>query len=96
MRELDSLTWHIMDAMADDWESIEQIEPHVRRFHGSAERHAILEILCRLHDDSFLRIMDENGNGTDDFPDGPETAWFSMTDTGRELWDSDGHKYRDE
>jgi hypothetical protein len=96
MRELDSLAWHIMDAMADDWESIRQIELHVTRFHGAADHHAIFKILRKLHGESFLRIMDEDGNGIDDFPDAPETAWFSMTESGRDLWDANGYKYRDE
>lgn len=96
MHAPDSLTWHIMDAMADDWESIAQIESHVIRYHGPVERNAIVETLRRLHGDSLVRIMDENGCGTDSFPDVPETAWFSMTDAGRELWDIAGPKYRDE
>ena len=35
---LDEFTFHTMDAMADDWESLDQITPHIERFVGSADR----------------------------------------------------------
>jgi hypothetical protein len=96
MPDLDFLAWEIMNAMADDWESIEQIEPSVRRFHGDVGRPAIFAELRRLHEAGYVRIMDEDGYGVGDFPDSPVTAWFSMTESGRLIWDENGKKYRNE
>jgi hypothetical protein len=85
-----------MDAMADDWESISQIEPHVRHFHGAVAQPVIFSLLRHLHEAGHLRIMDENGYQLSDFPESPETAWFSMTESGRLIWDENGSKYRNE
>lgn len=96
MTELDSLTWHVMDAMADDWESIEQIRPHVRRYAEPASDERIFQILRQLHENELVRIMDGKGYGTRRFPTEPRDCWFSMTERGRALWDAEGIKYRDE
>ncbi len=90
MDELDSLTWHIMDAMADDWESIEQIRPHVDRFHGQVDDSQIFEVLQDLCDSKLVEFMDGNGYGTDKFPEDARPYWFAMTERGKVLWDSEG------
>ncbi len=96
MDEFDSLTWHIMDAMADDWESIEQIQPHVNRFHGQVDDDQIFQILKDLCDNKLVKIMDGNGYGTDKFSEDSRLCWFKMTEIGKLLWDSEGYQYRDE
>ena len=96
MRALDSLTWHTMDAMADDWESIEQIRPHVAQFCGVASDDRIFQALRQLHADHLVRIIEPDGAETSAFPDQPEAYWFSMTEAGRQLWDREGSRYRDE
>lgn len=96
MDKLDSLTWHIMDAMADDWESIEQIQSHVSGFLGQVEDKQVLSILKGLYDNRLVKIMDGNGHGIDKFPEDAKVCWFMMTQFGRILWDSEGYKYRDE
>jgi len=96
MPRLDSLTFYTLNAMADDWESIVQIEPQVNEFHGPATREQIFEALRRLHDGGHLRAMDDNGYGTDGYPDKQETAWFSMTDAGRELFEENVRYYDDD
>ena len=83
MPKLDSLTFFVLNAMADDWESIVQIEPHVKEYQGPATREQIFEAIRGLHAGGFLRAMDENGYGIEGYPVEPDTAWFSMTDTGR-------------
>jgi hypothetical protein len=93
---LDKLQWHIMDAMADDWESIEQIRPHVAKYCGNVLDHQIFVQLRDLHRHGFVRLMDENGYGKDDFPAEAGKYWFDMTDAGRALWDSEGFKHRTE
>jgi hypothetical protein len=96
MTELDSLTWHVMDALADDWESIEQIRPHVHRYAEPASDEAIIQILRRLHEIGLVTIMDAEGYGVGSFPAQASDCWFSMTERGRLLWDAEGEKYRDD
>jgi hypothetical protein len=95
MQALDSLTWHVMDAMADDWESIVQIRPHVRQYCGSIPDERIFQILRQLHENQLIKIMDADGHGTSSFPDDPSECWFCMSETGEALWDAEGSKYRD-
>jgi hypothetical protein len=87
MPKLDSLTFYTLNAMADDWESIVQIEPQVNEFHGRASRPEIFEVIRNLHAGGYLRAMDENGYGINGYPENQDTAWFSMTDTGRKLFE---------
>jgi hypothetical protein len=95
MTGLDSLTFYTLNAMADDWESIVQIEPQVTELHGPVAREAIFDVLRRLHDAGHIRAMDQNGYSTDGYPADPHTAWFSMTDSGRALFDENFAYYRD-
>jgi hypothetical protein len=96
MHTLDSLTWHVMDAMADDWESIVQIRPHVQQYCGATPDDRIFQILRQLHTNGLVRIMDLDGHGPDSFPSDPQESWFDMTDSGRLLWETESSKYRDE
>lgn len=96
MTELDSLTWHVMDAMADDWESIEQIRPHVHRYAEPASDEAIIQVLRRLHENGLVKVMDAEGYGVGSLPSPASNCWFSMTARGRLLWDAEGKKYRDD
>jgi len=96
MKTLDSQTWHIMDATADDWESIDQIRPHVLTFHGHVSDAAIFATLRILHDQGLIKLMDDKGHSAKHFPKDPHAFWFSMTETGRQLWDAEGTKYQKE
>jgi hypothetical protein len=96
MHSFDALSWHVMNAMADDWESIEQIRPVVYRHHGQASDKRIFQILRQLHENELIRVMDEDGYATAAFPADPTACWFSMTETGQTLWDSEATKYWNE
>lgn len=96
MDNLNSLQWHVMDATADDWESIVQIQPHVTKYCGTLPDTTIFDVLRHLHEHDLVRLMDGEGYGTGDFPDDPTDYWFSMTDAGRRLWGAEGNKYRDD
>jgi hypothetical protein len=96
MRSLDLLSWHVMDAMAHDWESIAQIRPHVHQYHEATSDERIFQILRQLHENELIKIMDEDGYGTSAFPSDPSECWFCMSDTGKALWQSEGSKYEDE
>jgi hypothetical protein len=96
MVDLDPLVFYIMNAMADDWESINQIEPQVTRFVGPIERQDIFSVLRRLHENKFIAIRSEEGHALAGWPDCPEMGWFCMTDQGRRLWAENGHNYETE
>jgi len=92
---LDKVTWHVMDAMADDWESIAQIRPHVHQYCGVRSDEEIFAALRDLHQDELVEIMKVPEQASDTFQTHPDACWFGMTETGRKLWDSEGVKYRD-
>ena len=94
MKTLDSQMWHIMDATADDWESIEQIHPHVLKYHGDVSSDSIYAALKMLHADGLIKVLDNTGSYTELFPDNPSNCWFTMTEKGRDLWDTEGIKYQ--
>ena len=96
---LDEFTWYIMDAMADDWESLDQIVPHIEHFVGSTDRSRVALLLVDLVSEGELQEMKlspEQQLTTEMIMKTPIKYWFSMTPHGRALWDSEGHKYRDE
>ena len=84
-----------MDATADDWESIEQIRPHVLKYHGNVSSDSIYAALKMLHADGLIKVMDNTGSYTDLFPDNPSNCWFTKTEKGRDLWDTEGIKYEE-
>ena len=96
MRSLDKLTWHVMDAMADDWESIAQIRPHVHQYCGVTSDEDIFAALRHLHQDTLVEIMKVPDQASDVFQTHPEACWFGMTDAGRKLWASERAKYGDD
>jgi hypothetical protein len=91
---MDSLTWHVMDALADDWESIAQIRPHVHEFVGLASDAQIFATLRRLQEARLVEIVPVANQPADIFESEPAACWFGMTEAGRKAWDSDGAKYR--
>jgi hypothetical protein len=93
---LDSLSWHVMDATADDWESLEQILSHVREFHGLVEAPEVAEMVARLMREGLMEemrhpVIDPFGVVAD-----PVEFWFRMTARGRAVWDEEGVGFRGE
>ena len=93
---MDSLTYFVMNATADDWESLEQILPQVEAFHGPADFAEIAGVVKRLIDEG---LMEESRRAPIDpvsvLAD-PIEFWFRMTQRGRIEWDAAGEKFRDE
>lgn len=87
---MDSLSWHVMDATADDWESLEQILPHVREYHGPVEPTAIAEAIARLVRDGLMEEMRGTAVNPVAIAADPIEFWFRMTARGRMEWDSAG------
>ena len=94
MRALDSITWHILLAMADDWESIVQIQDTLRRFAFEVPDAAVFDTLHELHRDAYIKIMGPDGQPSDAFPDDPTEYWFYFTPAGEELWASGEAQFR--
>lgn len=94
MRTLDSTTWHILLAMADDWESIVQIQGTLRRFGFHITDEAVFNTLRELHREGYIKIMDPDGSATDQFPDDPTEYWFYFTSAGEQLWASGEAQFR--
>ncbi len=91
---MDSLTWHVMDATADDWESMEQMLPHVHACHGPAEPAAVAEVVARLVCDGLMEEMRHAIIDPTEVVANPVEFWFRMTPRGRGVWDSDGNRFR--
>ena len=91
---MDSLTWYVMDALADDWESIAQIRPHVHQYCGEASNEQIFQLRRQLREDKLVEIMKVPGQAENIFETRPEACWFGMTRAGRAVWDSEGAKFR--
>jgi hypothetical protein len=85
-----------MDATADDWESLEQILPHVREFHGPIEGTAVAELIARLVGEGLMEEMQHPVIDPAQVVAEPIEFWFRMTSLGRATWDSEGVKFRGE
>jgi hypothetical protein len=91
---LDSLTWHVMDATADDWESLDQILPYVRETHGSVEALAVAEVIARLLGEGLMEEMQHASVSPPAVVSNPIEFWFRMTPGGRTIWDVEGERWR--
>jgi hypothetical protein len=91
---LGTLTFWIMDAMADDWESLDQIQPVVDRWWQATPRIAVAEEIVRLVQSGLLEEMPHQDRGNDDLSAAsvvaePSRFWFGMTTTGRQQWEQE-------
>lgn len=93
---LNALQWEVMNATADDWESLEQILPQVVRFCGPTDRSLIAETVVELLRDGLMEEMHHPDLIAAEILRDPIEYWFRMTLRGRELWDTEGHTYRSE
>ena len=97
---LDKTTFWLMNATADDWESLEQIMPQVERYAGVADTSQVARLIVELVSEGLFE-----GRRTEVLYRGvtpemiiqdPIEYWFKMTPTGRALWSSEAHKYEDD
>jgi hypothetical protein len=96
---LDEFAFYAMDAMADDWESLEQIAPHIERLVGSADRERVARLLVELVAEGLVREMEPLQYQlltAEMILESPMEFWFAMTEAGRALWTSEGYKYDDD
>jgi hypothetical protein len=74
MRSLDRLTWHVMNAMADDWESIVQIRRDLHPYFDEISDEQIVSILRHLHGEKLVEIMAVPGQTSETFLTHPESC----------------------
>ena len=70
----------ILDSLADDFESIEQIAKFLRNIGYTKTNSEIKEILRNMLNNELIYI---NKNISDE-----EYTWYGMTQKGKEIWDN--------
>jgi hypothetical protein len=90
---LDSLAWNVMDATADDWESLEQILPHEHRYHGTADSEAVAATIVRLIAEGLMEEMRPAPVSPQAVIRQPVEVWFRMTPRGRILWETEATQH---
>jgi len=96
---IDEFTFHIMNAMADDWESLDQIVPDIEQIFGSVDRSEVVRLLVRLVSEDLvqeMKIVKYESLISEMILKSPSRFWFTMTDKGRAFWDSEAPKYFDD
>ena len=94
LRALDPATWHVLLAIADDWESIVQIQGTLRRFAFDIPDAAVFDTLRELYRDGYIKLMGPDGQPSSAFPDDPTQYWFYFTPAGEQLWASGDAQFR--
>lgn len=84
-----------MNAMADDWESLDQIVPDVDDWWQPTPRLVVAEQIVQMIDEGLLEEMAHADRGDDTLTPKAIVAdtmrfWFGMTKRGRTLWDKEG------
>jgi hypothetical protein len=97
---IDATRWHVLDAMADDWESPEQISKHFRDYvRTPIEPEALADLLEELFARNYLfltlntlfdksAILAELRGETDD-----RRFWFGRAELGYVAWKQLREKY---
>jgi hypothetical protein len=82
-----------MDALADNWESVAQIQSHVHQSCGPTPVDKLLAVLRELRWKKLITLMSGAGETADTFEADPSASWFGMTEAGRNAWRSERAKY---
>ena len=102
-QHLDSVRWHVLDALADDWESPEQIKKYFEDFMGHVPTNQELgQILQELFETHYIfltlntlfdlgEVMRELNEETTS-----RRFWFGRTDIGYMAWEALSEKYAPE
>jgi hypothetical protein len=90
---LDKPSFFLMNATADDWESLEQIMPQVKEFAGVTDSLLVSRLIVELIADGLLEEMKHTPVTPQMIVERPIEFWFTMTPAGRALWDSEARKY---
>jgi hypothetical protein len=86
---IDAQDWIILDALADDFESAEQIQSLIRPLELSQEQ--VIDRLQRLHSDNFIflilnQIFDRQSLLDEIDKTKDRKFWFGRTENGYKAW----------
>jgi hypothetical protein len=84
-----SLMFEVLNATADDWESLEQIHGDVVRFDASMTPRLVAEEIIRLVRSGHFECQPKAPSDVDAVLAEPLEYWFRMTDIGRAWWESE-------
>ena len=96
--ELDVFEWHVLDATADAWESLDQIEPHVRTYCAEVSRLDVAEKILNLKalhlfEEMQHEHLEREAACANDLLVHPTEHWFRMTPVARMLWNTNRSRY---
>jgi hypothetical protein len=80
------LTFWVLNATADDWESLEQIQPVVNEYWQPTASIAIAEEMMRIWHIGWFEVRPREPTGVAALLAEPLEFWFRMTETGRAEW----------
>ena len=90
---VDLLAWHIMEATADDWESVDQIITEVEGRIGVQDPVMFHKVILELFESEFLELMPMDGITSQTLKDDPKKCWLAMSAKGRRVWHEDSIHY---
>jgi hypothetical protein len=88
-----SLAFEVMNATADDWESLEQIHPQVNEYRGMVEASVVAEEMMRLLSIGLFEVMPKAPSTVEAILAEPTEYWFRMTPAGRSKWQKQAEEF---
>jgi hypothetical protein len=82
---IDALAWELLNATADDWESLDQLYPATRQFHPSVRREEVAEAIARLVAHGLFEKRPADAPVAE--------GWFRMTAAGRAVWEQTAERF---
>jgi|GEM_PF-6133670 len=82
------LQWLILNATADDWEAVSSILGDIQKIDPTVSKERMTESIRDLFSQGLVERMPLDGQDPADLTD-MNLIWFSMTASGREMWDSE-------
>lgn len=89
----DVIRFWVMNATADDWESLEQIQLDVARSYLRIGPDAIAMEIMRLLELGLFEAMPRTPESAEQIATSPFEVWFRMTQRGRTAWESDSMRF---
>ena len=81
-----SLTLEVLNATADDWDSLEQIHPQVNQYWRVVEASVVAEEMIRLLAAGMFEVMPKTPLNPEAILADPIEYWVRMTPAGRAEW----------
>ena len=91
---LETLSFYVMNATADDWESLDQIMLDVAEFAEVADRPRVARLIVDLLAEGLLEEMKQSPVTQEMIIQNPIEYWFGMIAKGLALWQTESQKHR--